>query len=115
MTGTSFQHDKRRSMTPQRALSIFQARGGICFCPATDSGDDYGCKRRLGPRDDWIVEHRIALENGGTDDDENCFIICDWCKPSKDADDHALAGHGRRMATRHTVPKRFRPSKGWRR
>lgn len=114
MTGTSFVHEKRGSMTPQRALRIFQARGGVCHCPANDNRPAYGCGRKLGPRDDWIVEHGRAFENGGTDDDENCFIICDWCKPAKDADDHALAGHGRRMATKHSVPKRFKTKRGWR-
>ena len=105
MTGTSFQHAKRGSMTEQRALRIFQERGGVCAGP---------CERKLGPRDDWDVDHIIALENGGTDDDSNLQILCDWCHKPKTAADHSLAGHGRRMATKHSVPKRFKQKRGWR-
>jgi 5-methylcytosine-specific restriction endonuclease McrA len=105
MTGTSFQHAKRLSMTPQRRAAIFQARGGRCYL----------CSRNLTPRDDWDIEHVIALENGGTDDDTNLEVCCDWCHRPKTAEDHATAGHGRRMATKHVVPKRFRQSRWGRR
>lgn len=104
MTGTSFTHAHRGSMTAQRALRIFQARGGVCA--------ECGPKRKLRPADDWIVDHIIALENGGTDDDENLQILCDWHHSKKTADDHAQAGHGRRMAVRAFVPKRYR-QKRW--
>jgi len=105
MTGTSFQHAKRGSMTEQRALRIFQARGGCCA--------ECGPKRKLRPGDDWDVDHIIALENGGTDDDDNLQILCEWHHKQKTGDDHAQAGHGRRMAAKHSVPKRFKRSKGW--
>lgn len=105
MTGTSFQHAKRGSMTPQRVLRIFQAHGGKCSGP---------CKRKLGPKDDYDVEHVIALENGGTDDDENLQILCEWHHKQKTGDDHALASHGRKMAAKAFVPKRFKPKRGWR-
>lgn len=105
MTGTSFQHAKRGAMTEQRALRIFQMRGGRCAGP---------CERKLGPNDDWHVDHVIALENGGSDDDANLQILCEWCHKPKTADDHEQAGHGRRMAVKHSVPKRFKRSK-WRR
>ena len=105
MTGTSFQHARRGSMTPQRRARIFQERGGRCYI----------CERKLGPSDDWDIEHPLALENGGTDDDATLMVCCDWCHKPKTAEDHAIAGHGRRMATKHNVPKRFRQSKGWRR
>ncbi len=101
----SFVHAKRNSMTPQRRARIFAAAEGRC----------HKCERKLGPSDDWDVEHVIALENGGTDDDANLAPCCDWCHQIKTSEDHALAGHGRRMATKHTVPRRFRQSKGWRR
>jgi len=104
MTGTSFVHEKRGSMTPQRRARIFQAAEGRC----------YRCKRKIGPSDDWDCEHVVALENGGTDDDDNIKPCCEWCHAPKTADDHALAGHGRRMATKHVVPKRFKQKRGWR-
>ena len=104
MTGSIFQHAKRGSMTPQRALRIFQAADGRCHI----------CKRKLGPADDWEVEHVIALENGGTDDDANLAPACSWCHADKTTDDHAQAGHGRRMAVRAFVPKRYRQKRGFR-
>lgn len=100
-----FEHHKRGRMTPQRRAKIFLACGSRCAV----------CSRRLGPADDWDIDHALALENGGTDDDSNLRVVCDWCHKEKSADDHALAGHGRRMATKHCVPKRFRSGKGWRR
>ena len=97
-------HEKRGSMTPQRRARIFLAHHSRC----------YKCTRKLGPSDDWDLDHILALENGGKDEDENLAPICDWCHESKTGDDHGLAGHGRRMATKHIVPKRFRKGKGWR-
>lgn len=115
MTGSSFKHAARGSMTPQRALRIFQHRKATCFCPANDGlRDHYGCGRKLSPKDDWRVEHGIALENGGTDPDAGLYILCEWCWPEKDADDHAQASHGRKMAVKAFVPKRFKQKKGWR-
>jgi 5-methylcytosine-specific restriction endonuclease McrA len=99
----SFVHEKRKAMTPQRVLRIFQASGGKC----------HKCGRKLGPADDYDIDHIIALENGGTDDDANLAPCCDWCHTTKTADDHELAGHGRRMAAKQFVPKKFKQSK-WR-
>ena len=60
MTST-FTHHKRGSMTMQRRARIFEQCGGKCEA----------CGRKLGPADHWDADHRIALENGGTDDDNN--------------------------------------------
>lgn len=105
MTTSNFFHATRRSMTPLRALKVFESCGGKCA----------ECKRKLGAADDWDIDHVIALVNGGSDDDGNLQVLCEWCHGTKTADDVALAGHGRRMAAKRTVPKRFRQSKGWRR
>jgi 5-methylcytosine-specific restriction endonuclease McrA len=101
----SFEHARRGSMTAQRVLRIFQAHEGKC----------YRCQRKLGPRDGYDIDHIIALENGGTDDDANLAPCCDWCHTEKSADDHAQAGHGRRMAAKAFVPAKFRRSKSWKR
>lgn len=101
---SSFTHATRRSMTPLRALRIYEAARGKCQC----------CGRKLGPSDDWDVDHIIALENGGTDDDDNLQILCDWCHPPKTADDHSQAAKGKRMAAKHHVPKRMKQKRGWR-
>ena len=102
---STFTHERRRSMTPQRVLRIFEANGGRC----------YKCERKLGPRDEYDIDHVIALENGGTDDDDNLAPCCSWCHVEKTADDHKLAGKGRRMAAKAFVPSKFHRSKSWRR
>lgn len=99
-----FVHHKRGAMTEQRVARIFAANGGKC----------HRCGRKLGPSDDYDIDHIIALENGGTDDDGNLAPCCEWCHVEKTADDHATAGHARRAYTKHVVPKKFRKSRGWR-
>lgn len=105
MVGNSFVHDKRGSMTPQRVLRIFQAHGGKC----------YMCQRKLTARDDYDIEHIIALENGGTDDDANLAPCCEFCHSQKTAEDHGQASRGRKAAARSFVPSRFHKSRSWRR
>ncbi len=101
---TPFSHHQRGSMTPQRRARIFAAADGRCW----------RCTRKLGPADDWDVDHKLALERGGTDDDANLAPCCDWCHEEKTSDDHKEAGKSRRSFTKHAVPKRFRKGKGWR-
>lgn len=108
-----FQQAARLSMTPQRRARIFALRGGCCGW--VKAGKKQGCGRKLGPRDRWRIEHGDALENGGTDDDANLGISCEWCWPDKDADDHAEHAHDRRAFTKHFVPKEHTRSKSWRR
>jgi len=100
-----FKHEPRKRFTPQERAEVFAARGGKC----------HRCKRKLGPRDRWILEHVLALENGGTNDTANLDVTCTWCEPEKTAEDHAQAGHNRRTFTKHNVPAEFRRSKLWRR
>ena len=104
MTGSSFVHEKRGSMTPLRALRIFEACGGKCA----------KCQRKLTASDSWDVDHVTALCNGGTDEDSNLQVLCDWCHGDKTADDVAQAAKGKRMAAKAFVPKRFKKSRGWR-
>jgi len=96
-------HAKRR-MTPQRRARLFAEHDGRC----------HKCRRNIGPADDWDMEHIIALENGGTDDDDNLAPCCEWCHVTKTTDDHAAHTRGKRAYERHTVPARFRKSRSWR-
>lgn len=95
---SAWHHDPRIRLTDQQIAKLFLERHGCCR----------ECGRKLGPSDSWIVEHVIALENGGTNDWGNLGLTCSWCKPDKDARDHAQAGKQRRVATRHLVCKPMR-------
>lgn len=99
----AFDTTKRRRLTPQERARLFQLRGGRC----------HSCQRKLGPADKWIVEHVIALTNAGTNDVSNLDITCEWCKPKKDAEDHAKAAKTRSVATKHVVPKSERKKSGF--
>jgi len=98
-----FEHVPRKTFTPQERARIFVARGGRC----------HRCTRKIQRGEDWTLEHLIALENGGTNDEENMTVTCDWCEPEKTAEDHSKAGHSRRVFTRHVVPGRFMKSRAW--
>lgn len=98
-----FQHEKRKKFSPQERAEIFALRDGKC----------HRCTRKLGPQDRWILEHLVALENGGTNATDNLTVTCTWCEPEKTAEDHSKAGHSRRAYTRHNVPGEFRRSKSW--
>ena len=90
-------------MTPKRVAQIFAASGGRCHI----------CSRTLRPGDDYEIDYIIALSRGGTDDDANLAPACIWCHEQKTSEDITDAAKGKRMATKHTVPKRFRQSRGW--
>jgi hypothetical protein len=85
----------RQTLTPQQRARLFVARGGRC----------HRCRRELRPGDKWIVEHVIALQNGGTNDWSNLDLTCGWCVPWKNAEDAALAAKGRRITVKHVVPR----------
>lgn len=98
-----FTHEPRKRFTPRERAEVFALRLGCC----------HRCTRKLSVSDDWTLEHRIALECGGTNSTENMDVTCSWCEPTKTAEDHRAAGHNRRAYTRHVVPGRFRKGKGW--
>ena len=105
----------RGSMTPQRRARIFSIRDGICG-DATLGKKNWGCGRKVRPpATKWSVEHHPALENGGVDLDEQCFVICEFCLASKNASDDAEAAYSREVYTNHVVPKEYRRSKWGRR
>lgn len=99
----AFTTNPRKTLTDQQKAKLFLERHGCCR----------ECGRRLGPADKWIVEHVIALENGGTNDWDNLGITCEWCKPKKDAADHAKAAKTRSVATNHVVPRSERKRQGF--
>ena len=107
MGNTPFHHNPRGSMTPMRRARIFAMRGGICGNP--DRGeDDWGCGRKLRSGETWTVEHDPALELGGVDKDDQCFVVCSWCRPDKDASDHGKAAKNREVYVSTFVPRKYR-------
>ncbi len=103
MNITPWHHEPRISLTEKQTVKLFLERGGCCR----------ECGRRLCPKDDWIVEHVIALECGGTNEWDNLGITCGWCKPQKDAKDHSQAAKQRDVAVKHLLPKGLRKRRGW--
>jgi len=95
---------KRSKMTPSRALRIFEAHKGICVLSGL----------RIGPRDDWFIEHIIALELGGKDEESNMGPALYVRKAKKDAADHSAAAKSKRIKQRHLgirKPSRFPASR----
>jgi 5-methylcytosine-specific restriction protein A len=95
---SAWHHDPRIRLSQQQTAKLFVERGGRCR----------ECGRKLGPADDYIVEHVTALECGGSNAWENLGITGLCCKAKKDAADHAQAGKQRRTATKHLVSKSMR-------
>jgi 5-methylcytosine-specific restriction endonuclease McrA len=95
---SAFHHEPRVRLSEQKTAKLFLERGGCCHL----------CKRKLSASDDYIVEHMLALENGGTNDWDNLGLTCGWCKPLKDAEDHGIAAKSRHVATKHVVSKSMR-------
>lgn len=102
MTTHAFRHEPRHTLTDQQRAKLFLERGGKC----------HKCERKLGPADVWIVEHLIALENGGTNEWWNLALTCSWCLPAKNRADAAIAAKTRAIATAHIVPTSQRQKKG---
>lgn len=100
-----WEHEPRIRLSEQKATKLFLERHGCC--------GECGWKFRPGDKRKWIVEHIIALENGGTNDWDNLGITCTVCKPIKDAEDHAMAAKSRSKATKHFLPKNMRKPSRW--
>lgn len=98
----AFTTNARQRLTDQDRARLFLERGGRC----------HKCKRKLGPADDWIVEHMLALENGGTNEWKNLDVTCEWCLPAKNAEDDKVAKKIRAVATNHIVPTSQRQKSG---
>lgn len=91
----AFKNVPRKWLTDQQRARLFLERGGCC----------HKCSRKLGPADKWIVEHLLALQNGGTNEWENLTVTCSWCVPQKNAEDAAKAAKTRAIAVSHIVPR----------
>jgi 5-methylcytosine-specific restriction endonuclease McrA len=104
---TPWDHEKRRAFSPKERARIFMLRDGRC----------HRCTRKLLLKDEWSVEHLIALACGGDNSDENLGLTCSVCRPIKDGEDHSRAAKGKRIAQKHILGKpktKTRPMPGTR-
>lgn len=95
---TPWHHDPRHRLSEQQCAKLFMEHGGKCW----------RCGGKIGPaelRKSWHVGHVHALELGGKDEWSNMAPECELCAPETVASDHKAAGHNRRAATRHVIPK----------
>jgi 5-methylcytosine-specific restriction endonuclease McrA len=91
MNVTDLGTNARQRLTASRKLRIWERNRGICcLCGQTIDG----------VREEWFIEHKRALELGGTNDDENLGPAHRVCKPEKDADDHRRAAKAKRVKQR---------------
>jgi 5-methylcytosine-specific restriction protein A len=70
-----------------------------------EQGKCHRCARKIPVGDAWIIEHRIALINGGANAEPNLCLSCSWCKPLKDAEDVAAKAATYRVRSKHVLPK----------
>lgn len=68
-------------------------------------GKCHRCGRKIPTGDAWILEHLIALINGGENRERNLCLTCSWCKPIKDAEDVAIKADTYRVRSKHILPR----------
>lgn len=99
-----FTHERRKQFSPRERAEIFAAADGKCA----------NCRRKIPVGEVWDLDHRIALECGGTNDAENMQPLCSICHGAKSSDDHSEASKAKRVFIKQHVPSRFRRSRSWR-
>lgn len=90
----AFTHQKRRVLTTRERAKLFLDGDGRCAV----------CRRILKSGDKWTADHIIARENGGTEDDSNFQVLCEWCDKPKTKTDHGTAAKIRSVSAKHVVP-----------
>lgn len=68
-------------------------------------GKCHRCERKIPTGDAWIIEHLIALINGGRNAEDNLCLTCSWCKPLKDAEDVAEKAKTAAVRQKHILPR----------
>jgi 5-methylcytosine-specific restriction endonuclease McrA len=87
---------KRRNWTTKRRLALFNTHDGICHL----------CKGKIESGQAWEVEHVIAIELGGDDDEANCRPAHFKCHKAKTRDDVGKIAKAKRVEARHTGASR---------
>lgn len=77
---------------PRVRVRVFERDGGKC-CE---------CGRKIGPADQWICDHTVAIINGGANREINLRTICGWCDRNvKTPADVAIKSKTARVKTKH--------------
>lgn len=85
-------HEPRERFTKRDRLGVWERAKGVCCI----------CGLRIdGVREQWIVEHIIALENGGTNADDNLGPAHQHCAIEKTRVDHSVGAKLKRIRQRH--------------
>lgn len=95
MTSTDVGTTKRKRLSPKQRLAIWERDRGVCaLCHCAING----------VKEKWIVEHMIALELGGADDESNMAVVHKTCADEKTGGkkgDHAMAAKAKRAKRIH--------------
>lgn len=70
------------------------------------AGKCHRCKRKIPVGDAWIIEHLVAIINGGANAEPNLSLTCSWCKPAKDAGDVAIKSRTAAVRAAHILPRK---------
>lgn len=76
---------------PRVRLRIFDAYGGVCQLTG----------RKIMPGDEWDLDHKTALINGGSNDEENLWPVLREAHREKTAADVAQKSKERRIRSKH--------------
>ena len=82
------------AIPPRVRLRVWDREAGRC----------HRCARKIPVGDAWIIEHRIAIINGGANAEPNLCLSCSWCKPLKDAEDVAQKAKTYAVRSQHVMP-----------
>lgn len=83
--------EKRRVLSPRERLAMFEKHRGICCL----------CEAKITVADKWIVEHIIALELGGGNEDANLGPAHAKCAKMKTREDHRIGAKLKRVRQKH--------------
>lgn len=87
----------RRKLSTRERLAVWEKCKGICQGP---------CGRKLTPSDQWQADHPRALGLGGDDNPDLLVVLCEWCFPTKNANDASRIADAKRQKARNIGIKR---------
>ena len=86
---------RRRTITTKDRVALFQSRGGICHI----------CGGRINVGEKWELEHRIPLQLGGDDEEQNWELAHIKCHKDKTKIDVGQIAKAKRREARHLGAK----------